>query len=205
MIIKNFQLKTVAQRWGTSQACQWVAQSLTRMRFADWASASKNWSASILTSALDLPRSLVICKQMNLTMFPLDLESGQAYSGIGIAKVVKVEYLLNWTKKDLDGSGSLSIEEFMSLPELQQNPLVRWDWLNKKYDRHPGGWLTSLTTTATGRLTSRSSSWASLISGSLTLWQQYWFYDQMKSNILVLYPINKVGVQFVGRPEILWR
>ena len=62
---------------------------------------------------------------MNLTMFPLDLESGQAYSGIGIAKVVKVEYLLNWTKKDLDGSGSLSIEEFMSLPELQQNPLVR--------------------------------------------------------------------------------
>ena len=28
-------------------------------------------------------------------------------------------------KLDLDGSGSISIEEFMSLPELQQNPLVR--------------------------------------------------------------------------------
>merc|ERR1712004_95343 len=28
-------------------------------------------------------------------------------------------------KLDLDKSGSLSIEEFMSLPELQQNPLVR--------------------------------------------------------------------------------
>jgi len=28
-------------------------------------------------------------------------------------------------KLDLDGSGSLSTEEFMSLPELQQNPLVR--------------------------------------------------------------------------------
>ena len=28
-------------------------------------------------------------------------------------------------KLDLDGSGSLSIDEFMSLPELQQNPLVR--------------------------------------------------------------------------------
>ena len=28
-------------------------------------------------------------------------------------------------KLDLDGSGSLSIEEFLSLPELQQNPLVR--------------------------------------------------------------------------------
>lgn len=27
-------------------------------------------------------------------------------------------------KLDLDGSGSLSVEEFMSLPELQQNPLV---------------------------------------------------------------------------------
>jgi len=28
-------------------------------------------------------------------------------------------------KLDLDGSGSLSIDEFMSLPELQQNPLVQ--------------------------------------------------------------------------------
>ncbi|KAL1235445.1 Protein phosphatase 2B regulatory subunit [Trichinella pseudospiralis] len=28
-------------------------------------------------------------------------------------------------KLDLDGSGALSVEEFMSLPELQQNPLVQ--------------------------------------------------------------------------------
>lgn len=28
-------------------------------------------------------------------------------------------------KLDLDGSGSLSVDEFMSLPELQQNPLVQ--------------------------------------------------------------------------------
>ena len=28
-------------------------------------------------------------------------------------------------KLDLDHSGSLSVEEFMSLPELQQNPLVQ--------------------------------------------------------------------------------
>lgn len=28
-------------------------------------------------------------------------------------------------KLDLDNSGSLSIEEFLSLPELQQNPLVQ--------------------------------------------------------------------------------
>lgn len=28
-------------------------------------------------------------------------------------------------KLDLDGSGALSVEEFMTLPELQQNPLVQ--------------------------------------------------------------------------------
>lgn len=28
-------------------------------------------------------------------------------------------------KLDLDNSGSLSVEEFMSLPELKQNPLVQ--------------------------------------------------------------------------------
>ncbi|KAI0979971.1 hypothetical protein GJ496_003694, partial [Pomphorhynchus laevis] len=28
-------------------------------------------------------------------------------------------------KLDIDGSGSLSVEEFMSIPELQQNPLVK--------------------------------------------------------------------------------
>ena len=28
-------------------------------------------------------------------------------------------------KLDLDNSGTLSVEEFMSLPELQQNPLVQ--------------------------------------------------------------------------------
>ena len=33
--------------------------------------------------------------------------------------------IIDHSGQDLDGSGSLSIEEFMSLPELQQNPLVR--------------------------------------------------------------------------------
>ena len=28
-------------------------------------------------------------------------------------------------KLDVDGSGSLSVQEFMSIPELQQNPLVQ--------------------------------------------------------------------------------
>ena len=41
--------------------------------------------------------------------------------------------MFRFKKLDLDGSGSLSIEEFMSLPELQQNPLVRWLPLTKYY------------------------------------------------------------------------
>ena len=46
------------------------------------------------------------------------------------------KYLLNDpNKKDLDGSGSLSTEEFMSLPELQQNPLVRFLFCN--FDLNP--------------------------------------------------------------------
>ena len=32
---------------------------------------------------------------------------------------------LRFKKLDLDNSGSLSVDEFMSLPELQQNPLVQ--------------------------------------------------------------------------------
>ena len=28
-------------------------------------------------------------------------------------------------KLDLDGSGSLSVDEFMNIPDLQQNPLVK--------------------------------------------------------------------------------
>ena len=44
--------------------------------------------------------------------------------------------MFRFKKLDLDGSGSLSIEEFMSLPELQQNPLVRWLPLTKYYCLH---------------------------------------------------------------------
>uniref|UniRef100_A0A8I3WNI6 Protein phosphatase 3 regulatory subunit B, alpha n=1 Tax=Callithrix jacchus TaxID=9483 RepID=A0A8I3WNI6_CALJA len=40
--------------------------------------------------------------------YPLDFELGKRFK-----------------KLDLDNSGSLSVEEFMSLPELQQNPLVQ--------------------------------------------------------------------------------
>ena len=33
--------------------------------------------------------------------------------------------VVRFKKLDLDNSGSLSVDEFMSLPELQQNPLVQ--------------------------------------------------------------------------------
>ena len=48
-------------------------------------------------------------------------------------------------KLDLDGSGSLSIEEFMSLPELQQNPLVRRviDIFDEDKDGEVGTWSRS--------------------------------------------------------------
>jgi len=45
---------------------------------------------------------------------------GIAFAAVEIKRLGK-----RFKKLDLDGSGSLSIEEFMSLPELQQNPLVR--------------------------------------------------------------------------------
>ena len=48
----------------------------------------------------------------------------------GVSKILfrKNNYEINWQeieKLDLDNSGSLSVDEFMSLPELQQNPLVQ--------------------------------------------------------------------------------
>ena len=52
-----------------------------------------------------------------LGTLPLD---GVAFDAEEIKRLGK-----RFKKLDLDGSGSLSIEEFMSLPELQQNPLVR--------------------------------------------------------------------------------
>ena len=36
-----------------------------------------------------------------------------------------VDSFCRFKKLDLDNSGSLSVDEFMSLPELQQNPLVQ--------------------------------------------------------------------------------
>ena len=40
------------------------------------------------------------------------------------SKVMKI-FHFRFKKLDLDNSGSLSVDEFMSLPELQQNPLVQ--------------------------------------------------------------------------------
>merc|ERR1712106_22927 len=61
-----------------------------------------------------------ICKnRMGNEMGTLPLD-GIAFDAEEIKRLGK-----SFKKLDLDGSGSLSIEEFMSLPELQQNPLVR--------------------------------------------------------------------------------
>ena len=39
--------------------------------------------------------------------------------------IIRVDLFCRFKKLDLDNSGSLSVDEFMSLPELQQNPLVQ--------------------------------------------------------------------------------
>merc|ERR1711892_35881 len=58
-------------------------------------------------------------RDMGNEMGSLPLE-GIAFDAEEIKRLGK-----RFKKLGLDGSGSLSIEEFMSLPELQQNPLVR--------------------------------------------------------------------------------
>ena len=40
-------------------------------------------------------------------------------------QINRVDLFCRFKKLDLDNSGSLSVDEFMSLPELQQNPLVQ--------------------------------------------------------------------------------
>ena len=39
--------------------------------------------------------------------------------------LMKIIYLSRFKKLDSNGSGSISVEEFLSLPELRQNPLVQ--------------------------------------------------------------------------------
>ena len=54
----------------------------------------------------------------NAESAPLDLCS--TFSPEEISRLAK-----RFKKLDCDGSGSLSVDEFMSLPELGQNPLVQ--------------------------------------------------------------------------------
>ena len=61
---------------------------------------------------------LYYCFQGNETSLPMEMCSNfDAYELRRLARRFK--------KLDIDGSGSLSVDEFMSLPELQQNPLVQ--------------------------------------------------------------------------------
>ncbi|KAK2921636.1 hypothetical protein Q8A73_001121 [Channa argus] len=58
------------------------------------------------------------CKMGNEASYPLEMCSH--FDADEIKRLGK-----RFKKLDLDNSGSLSVEEFMSLPELQQNPLVQ--------------------------------------------------------------------------------
>ncbi|EPB78625.1 calcineurin B subunit family protein [Ancylostoma ceylanicum] len=49
----------------------------------------------------------------------------QPFDGIVVDAYELRRLARRFKKLDIDGSGSLSVEEFMSLPELQQNPLVQ--------------------------------------------------------------------------------
>uniref|UniRef100_A0A915CE65 EF-hand domain-containing protein n=1 Tax=Parascaris univalens TaxID=6257 RepID=A0A915CE65_PARUN len=60
----------------------------------------------------------IVCEMGNESSLPMEMCSNfDAYELRRLARRFK--------KLDLDGSGSLSVDEFMSLPELQQNPLVQ--------------------------------------------------------------------------------
>ena len=48
-----------------------------------------------------------------------------AQEHLSIERINRVDSFCRFKKLDLDNSGSLSVDEFMSLPELQQNPLVQ--------------------------------------------------------------------------------
>ena len=55
---------------------------------------------------------MCVCSLMRVFLFTVDADE--------IKRLGK-----RFRKLDLDGSGALSVDEFMSLPELQQNPLVQ--------------------------------------------------------------------------------
>lgn len=85
-------------------------------------SASRNWNRRLPSSGRTLETGwhsgssrrerLEITGCLSLLRFPVDADE--------IKRLGK-----RFKKLDLDNSGSLSVEEFMSLPELQQNPLVQ--------------------------------------------------------------------------------
>jgi serine/threonine-protein phosphatase 2B regulatory subunit len=56
--------------------------------------------------------------QGNITSIPVELCA--TFDADEIRRLGK-----RFKKLDADGSGSLSVQEFMSIPELQQNPLVQ--------------------------------------------------------------------------------
>ena len=108
---------------------------------------------------------------------------GQQYSRIRIVSVLKVEYLLNHKKRIWTGLAHSPLRSSCLCQSCSRTRLSGEFDLNEAIRRlMPGEWSTSLTTMATGRSTSRSSSWAFLISGSWSLEQQFWFLLMMRCN-----------------------
>jgi len=64
-------------------------------------------------------RGLWVCSLLN----SLSLSTSLSLSLVDADEIKRLGK--RFKKLDLDNSGSLSVEEFMSLPELQQNPLVQ--------------------------------------------------------------------------------
>ena len=80
-------------------------------------------SGSVGTCSVVLPSQLVTRSQHYLKMgneSSLPMELCSTFDAEEIKRLGK-----RFKKLDLDNSGSLSVDEFMSLPELQQNPLVQ--------------------------------------------------------------------------------
>ncbi|VDM09495.1 unnamed protein product [Wuchereria bancrofti] len=78
------------------------------------------YSPSLITLSPPLITHIIIFRTTmgNESSLPMEMCSNfDAYELRRLARRFK--------KLDLDGSGSLSVDEFMSLPELQQNPLVQ--------------------------------------------------------------------------------
>lgn len=87
------------------------------------------------TVMIELQKKSILLLQGNESSLPMELCSNCRYLHYKQQHKINTKLLVDadeirrlgkrFRKLDLDNSGALSIDEFMSLPELQQNPLVQ--------------------------------------------------------------------------------